>query len=524
MRWRRRSARRQAFPGRQVVSLSGDGGFSMLMGDFLSLAQLRLPVKVVVFNNGALGFIELEQKSTGFLDFGTELKNPDFAAMAEAVGIRGIRLNDPGEVDDGIAAALAHDGPVLIDAVVNRSELAMPPSITVRDGEGLLALHGEGDHERSRRRDHRSRANQSLALRGKLAMSITTLFFSRLQLPARPRSTSFPYRSRSAVRTERTRLHDFITLMKPRVMLLAVFTALVGLVIAPVQLDPLSGIIAILAIATGAGAAGVLNMWYDADIDAVMTRTAMRPIPRGTISRIEALVFGLVLACSAVAALGFALNVKAAALLAFAIFFYVVVYTVWLKRHTPQNIVIGGAAGALPPMIGWAAATGEIGLEPFTLFLIIFLWTPPHFWALSLNRMDEYANAGVPMLPVVAGRAETTRQILIYSVLLVPVSILPWALGFAGTIYGVAAAVCGLVFVVLALQLARCSEADRRAPHRLFAFSILYLFVLFAALLAGNGSNRWSSMLPASPASTAAGSGEAESVRTARSSIRSDEV
>jgi heme o synthase len=306
-------------------------------------------------------------------------------------------------------------------------------------------------------------------------MLIAAVPLSRLQLAARSRIT--------------TRLPDFIALMKPRVMLLAVFTALVGLMIAPRQLDPLLASVAILAIAAGAGAAGVLNMWYDADIDAVMTRTAMRPIPRGTVSRAEALAFGLVLAASAVAALGFALNVKAAALLAFTIFFYIVVYTVWLKRHTPQNIVIGGAAGALPPMIGWAAATGEIALEPFILFLIVFLWTPPHFWALSLNRADEYARAGVPMLPVVAGRAATTRQILIYSVALLPVSILPWALGFAGAIYGAAAALYGAIFVVLALQLSRSSEADRRAPNRLFAFSILYLFVLFAALLASNGGN-----------------------------------
>ena len=263
--------------------------------------------------------------------------------------------------------------------------------------------------------------------------------------------------------------------MKPRVMLLAVFTALVGLIIAPGDLDPLLGSIAVLAIAAGAGAAGVLNMWYDADIDAVMTRTAMRPIPRGKVSRVEALVFGLVLAGSAVAVLALAINVKAAALLAFAILFYVVVYTVWLKRHTPQNIVIGGAAGALPPVIGWAAATGEIGLEPLILFLIVFLWTPPHFWALSLNRTDEYARAGVPMLPVVAGRAATTRQILIYSALLVPTSVLPWALGFAGTIYGVTALICGAIFIVLALQLSRSSEADRRAAHRLFVFSIFYL-------------------------------------------------
>src|SRR5205823_6224226 len=209
-------------------------------------------------------------------------------------------------------------------------------------------------------------------------------------------------------------------------MSLAVFTALVGLVIAPGRLDALLGSIAILAIAAGAGAAGALNMWYEADIDAVMPRTARRPIPRGRISRAEALAFGLALAGSAVAVLALVVNVQAAALLAFAIFFYVVVYTMWLKRQTPHNIVIGGAAGALPPVIGWAAATGEIGLEPLILFLIIFLWTPPHFWALSLNRADEYARAGVPMLPVVAGRAATTRQILIYSILLVPISLLPW--------------------------------------------------------------------------------------------------
>ena len=251
--------------------------------------------------------------------------------------------------------------------------------------------------------------------------------------------------------------------MKPRVMALAVFTALVGLMIAPAHLDPLRGFVAILAIAAGAGAAGVLNMWYDADIDAVMARTAERPIPRGAVTRLEALTFGLILASSAVAVLALALNLTAAALLAFAIFFYVVVYTMWLKRSTPQNIVIGGAAGALPPVIGWAAASGEIALEPLVLFLIVFLWTPPHFWALSLNRADEYARAGVPMLPVVAGRAETTRQILIYSILLFPISLLPWALGFAGAIYGAIAVLCGAAFIALALRLVR-SERGRSTP------------------------------------------------------------
>jgi protoheme IX farnesyltransferase len=287
---------------------------------------------------------------------------------------------------------------------------------------------------------------------------------------------------------------DFVVLTKPRVMMLAVFTALVGLSCAPSRLDPLTTFAAVLAIAAGAGAAGVLNMWYDADIDAIMSRTAMRPIPRGKISRFEALVFGLVLGGFAVAVLALATNLTAAALLAGTILFYIVVYTAWLKRATRQNIVIGGAAGALPPVIGWAAGTGEVGLEPLALFLIIFLWTPPHFWALALNRTDDYARAGVPMLPVVAGRAATTRQILIYSGLLVLASELPWVLGFAGTVYGAIAAICGALFLLLAGQLNRSTGADRRAAHRLFVFSIFYLFVLFAALLIDRGGESFSSM------------------------------
>jgi protoheme IX farnesyltransferase len=276
---------------------------------------------------------------------------------------------------------------------------------------------------------------------------------------------------------------DFAALTKPRVMMLAVFTGLVGLSCAPVRLDTLATLAAVLAIAAGAGAAGVLNMWYDADIDAVMSRTAMRPIPRGKVSRLEALVFGLGLSSFAVVVLALATSLTAAALLACTILFYIVVYTAWLKRTTRQNIVIGGAAGALPPVIGWAAATGEVGLEPLVLFLIIFLWTPPHFWALALNRTDDYARAGVPMLPVVAGRAATTRQISIYSGLLVLASGLPWMLGFAGLVYGATAAICGTLFLLLALQLNRSIEGDRRAAHRLFVFSIVYLFALFAALL-----------------------------------------
>jgi protoheme IX farnesyltransferase len=293
------------------------------------------------------------------------------------------------------------------------------------------------------------------------------------------------------------RVSDFVALTKPRVMMLAVFTALVGLSSAPVRLDPLTTLAAVLAIAVGAGAAGVLNMWYDADIDAIMSRTAMRPIPRGKVSRFEALVLGLVLGGVAVVALALATNLTAAALLAGTILFYVVVYTAWLKRAVRQNIVIGGAAGALPPAIGWAAATGDVRLEPLALFLIIFLWTPPHFWSLALNRADDYARAGVPMLPVVAGRAATTRQILIYSGLLALASELPWMLGFAGTIYGVIVAICGALFLLLARHLNRSNETDRRPADRLFVFSIFYLFVLFAALLIDHRSGsfppmRWS--------------------------------
>ena len=277
---------------------------------------------------------------------------------------------------------------------------------------------------------------------------------------------------------------DLVALMKPQVMSLVVFTALVGLLVAPGHLEPLIGFVALLCITAGAGAAGALNMWYDADIDAVMTRTAMRPIPRGRVSRAEALVFGLMLSAGSIAVLGFAVNIAAAALLAFTIFFYVVVYTMWLKRRTPQNIVIGGAAGAFPPLIGWVAVTGRIGVEPLILFLIIFLWTPPHFWALALNRAGEYARAGIPMLPVVAGTAETKRQILIYTVLLVPISILPWALGFAGALYGATAGMFGVTIILLALQLRRSSDVEKRPARLLFAFSIPYSFVLFAAVLA----------------------------------------
>jgi protoheme IX farnesyltransferase len=275
---------------------------------------------------------------------------------------------------------------------------------------------------------------------------------------------------------------DYIALMKPRVMSLVVFTALVGLMVAPQHLHPVLGFTSLLCIAIGAGAAGALNMWYDADIDALMTRTASRPIPAGRVTPGEALGFGMTLAVGSVAVLGLAANWLAAGLLAFTIFFYVAIYTMWLKRSTPQNIVIGGAAGAFPPMIGWAAATGSIGVESVLLFLIIFFWTPPHFWALSLWRAGDYARAGIPMLPVVAGLAETRRQILIYALVLAPIGVSPWLLGQAGALYGVVAAAAGGVMAALAVRVKR--EGSDAAARRLFAFSLLYLFMLFAVLLA----------------------------------------
>jgi protoheme IX farnesyltransferase len=275
---------------------------------------------------------------------------------------------------------------------------------------------------------------------------------------------------------------DYIALMKPRVMSLVVFTALVGLLIAPGHLHPVIGFAALLCIAVGAGAAGALNMWYDADIDARMARTAARPIPRGRITSGEAVGFGLTLAVFSVVLLGLLVNVLAAALLAFTIFFYVAIYTVWLKRSTPQNIVIGGAAGALPPIIGWTAASGSLAIEPILLFLIIFFWTPPHFWALSLYRREDYARAGVPMLPVVAGEQETRRQILLYTLILAPLGVTPWLLGHAGLVYGVTAAAMGAIMIALALRV-RKERVRYNASKRLFAFSILYLFLLFAMLL-----------------------------------------
>ena len=280
-------------------------------------------------------------------------------------------------------------------------------------------------------------------------------------------------------------VEDYLALLKPRVMSLVVFTALVGLLVAPGHVHPVIGFTALLCIAIGAGASGALNMWYDADIDAVMTRTAKRPIPAGRVQPGEALAFGATLAVGSVLVLGVLVNWFAAALLAFTIAFYVFVYTMWLKRSTPQNIVIGGAAGAFPPVVGWAAVTGDVSLAPVLMFLIIFFWTPPHFWALGLLKCDDYARAGVPMLPVVSGLDETRRQILIYSIVLAPIGLSPTLFGFAGLVYGAVALVCGAMMIALSWRVwrERSGPASPSAARRLFAFSLLYVFVLFAALL-----------------------------------------
>ncbi|WP_428054909.1 heme o synthase [Devosia oryzisoli] len=282
------------------------------------------------------------------------------------------------------------------------------------------------------------------------------------------------------------RVEDYLALLKPRVMSLVVFVALVGMLVAPGGIHPVVGLIAIACIAIGAGASGALNMWYDADIDAVMSRTLNRPIPAGRITREEALAFGLVLSAFSVVLLGLATNWVAGGFLAFTIFFYAVIYTMWLKRATPQNIVIGGAAGAFPPMVGWAAVTGTASWESFVLFLIIFLWTPPHFWALALYKQSDYGAAGIPMMPNVAGEASTKRQILGYSVVLALTSLLPVVLGLSGLVYGAVAVVTGAWFVHLAVRLWRQQQSGpmRRAARALFTFSLSYLFVLFLALLA----------------------------------------
>jgi protoheme IX farnesyltransferase len=282
---------------------------------------------------------------------------------------------------------------------------------------------------------------------------------------------------------------DYVRLMKPRVMSLVVFTALAGLIAAPVDMHPFTAAVAIFAVALGSGAAGALNMWYDADIDRLMARTATRPVPAGLVAPADAMGFGLIISVLSVTLMALAATPLAAALLAFSIFFYVVVYTMWLKRSTVQNIVIGGAAGAFPPVIGWAAATGNAPLDAWLLFGLIFLWTPPHFWALSLWTSKEYARAGVPMLPVIKGAAETRRQILIYTLMVAPFGLAPVATGLGGVIYLVVASLGGAAFLWGALRVfaSRAGDADARADLKharaLFGISILYLFALFAALL-----------------------------------------
>ena len=284
--------------------------------------------------------------------------------------------------------------------------------------------------------------------------------------------------------TAPARVRDYFDLLKPRVMSLVVFTGLVGVVIAPAHIHPFEAALAVLAIALGSGAAGCINMWYERDLDALMARTRNRPLPAGRVEPDDALGLGVLLSIFSVALMALATNFVAAALLAAAILFYVFVYTVWLKRRTPQNIVIGGAAGAFPPMIGWAAATGDVAPVGIALFLLIFLWTPPHFWALALYRSDDYRRAGVPMLPVVAGPRETKRQMLLYTLVLAPVALSPTLLGGVGWLYGAMASVLSLAFIAHAVAVWRTADDDSAHPaaRRMFRFSLLYLALLFAVL------------------------------------------
>ena len=291
------------------------------------------------------------------------------------------------------------------------------------------------------------------------------------------------------VSADLSEVSDWFALLKPRVMTLVVFTAIIGLLVAPMPIHPVLGIAAILCIAIAAGACGAINMWYDRDIDALMRRTARRPIPAGRIEPGAALGFGLTLAVASVAVMGLATNWVAAGWLAFSVFFYVVIYTMWLKRRTPQNIVIGGAAGAFPPVIGWAAATGDVGLMPLIMFAIIFMWTPPHFWALSLWAHGDYARAKVPMLPVTHGARETRRQVMIYTVALVPVTLAPWFVGFSGLVYAGVATLLGAVFLVQSWRVLREAQDETgrslvndAAARATFRFSLYYLFALFGAL------------------------------------------
>ena len=282
---------------------------------------------------------------------------------------------------------------------------------------------------------------------------------------------------------------DYVEILKPRVMSLVVFTGLVGLVLAPGHLHPVLAMVAVLCITIGAGAAGAINMWYERDIDRLMRRTAGRPLPTGRMAPGEALGFGTVLGVGAVMLMALAVNYVAAALLALTIGFYVFVYTIWLKRRTPQNIVIGGAAGAFPPMIGWAAVTGDVGWGAIALFAIIFFWTPPHFWALSLYRAGDYATAGVPMLPVVAGPVETKRQMLLYTLVLWPVALAPWLLGITGALYAAGALLLSAAFTGSAILV--CRDTTDRSARRMFAFSLLYLLLIFSLLLVDHLGGGW---------------------------------
>ncbi|HYC65181.1 MAG TPA: heme o synthase [Reyranellaceae bacterium] len=289
------------------------------------------------------------------------------------------------------------------------------------------------------------------------------------------------------------RVRDYFELLKPRVMSLVVFTGLVGVLIAPGHLHPFMAALAVLAVALGSGAAGAINMWYERDLDALMARTANRPLPQGRVAPDDALGLGVLLSIFSVLLMALATNYMAAGLLAAAILFYVFVYTLWLKRRTPQNIVIGGAAGAFPPMIGWAAVTGDVSATSIALFLLIFLWTPPHFWALALYRSDDYRRAGVPMLPVVSGPRETKRQMLAYTLVLAPVALAPTLLGAAGWLYGAAAVALSVAFIAHAVAVWRTADDDSAhgAARRMFRFSLLYLALLFAVLPLDKALTAW---------------------------------